>query len=288
MKTIRIFCGVCLLLACLLVISPPATALAQDENPAEDKIELLASFPKVEITSGVSVEFSVRLRWLGSEDRAFDLFTTAPKGWTVYCKPSYEETRITAIRLEPGKTEYPETIKLVATPPFYELPEPGEYVITLEASSGDIKDTTELTAIMPAKYDLDLVPSLERYSTSAKAGDDNYFSVEIQNWSTETVDSIAFSSYKPEGWTIDFSPNRVDSLASGDFQTIDVNIKPPPKTISGDYSITLRASGEQVSAENIKIRVTVETPSLWGWIGVIIIVLVIVGLAFVIMRFSRR
>jgi len=288
MKTIRIFCGVCLFLVCLLVISPPAAVLAQDEVTYEDKLELLASFPKVEITSGQSVEFSVRLRWWGSEDRTFDLLTTAPKGWTVYCKPSYEETRITAIRLEPGKTEYPETIKVVATPPFYELPEPGEYIITLEANSGAIKDTTELTAIITAKYDLDLVPTLERYSTSAKAGQDNYFSVDIQNWGTGTVDSIAFSSYKPEGWTIDFSPNRVDSLADGDFQTIEVNIKPPPRTISGDYVITLRGSGEQVSAENIKIRVTVETPSVWGWVGIVIIVLVIAGLVFVIMRFSRR
>lgn len=288
MKTIRIFCGLCLMLACLLVIPPSATVLAQDESPAEDKIELLASFPKVELTSGQTVEFKVRLRWWGSEDRAFDLLVTAPKGWTVYCKPSYEETRISAIRLEPGKTEYPETIRVVAVPPFYELPEPGEYVITVQASSGEIKDTVELKAIVTAKYDLDLVPTRERYSTSATAGKDNYFSVQIQNSSTETVDSIAFSSYKPEGWTIDFSPNWVDSLAAGDFQTIDVNIKPPPKTIAGDYSITLRASGEQVSAENIKIRVSVETPTLWGWIGIVIIVLVIAGLAFVIMRFSRR
>ena len=288
MKTIRIFCSLCLVLAYLLVISPPANVLAQDEVTYQDKVELLASFPKVEISSGETVEFSVRLRWWGSEDRAFDLLVTGPKDWLIYCKPSYEETKITAIRLEPGKTEYPETIKVVAASPFWLIIEPGEYNITVEASSGDIKDTIELKAIITARYDLDLVPTLERYNTSATAEKDNYFSVDIVNNSTATVDNIAFSAYKPEGWTIDFSPAGIYSLAANDFQTIDINIKPPPKTITGDYSITLRASGEQTTARTLKIRVTVETPTIWGWVGVVIIVLVIAGLAFIIMRFSRR
>ena len=287
MKTIRIFCGLCLLLACLLVISPPATVLAQDESPAEDKLELISSFPKMEIM-GETVEFSVRLKWWGSEDRVFDLSAAGPKDWVIYFKPSYADTMITAISLEPGKTEYPETIKVIVVPRFQRMPEPGEYTITVEASSGDLKDTVELKAIISAWYDIDLVPTLERYNTSATAGKDNYFSVDILNNSTATVDSIAFSSYKPDGWTIDFSPAEIRSLAAGYSQTIEVNIKPPPKTIAGDYSITLRVSGEQTTAKTLRIRVTVETPTIWGWVGVAIIVLVIAGLAFIIMRFSRR
>ena len=287
MKTIRIFCSLCLVLAYLLVISPPANVLAQDEVTHQDKLELVASFPKMEIM-GETVEFSVRLRWWGSEDRVFDLSATGPKDWVIYFKPSYADTMITAISLEPGKTEYPETIKVIVVPRFQIMPEPGEYTITVEASSGDLKDTVELKAIISAWYDIDLVPTLERYNTSATAGKDNYFSVDIVNNSTATVDSIAFSSYKPDGWTIDFSPAEIRSLAAGYSQTIDVNIKPPPKTIAGDYSITLRVSGEQTTAKTLKIRVTVETPTIWGWVGVIIIVLVIAGLAFIIMRFSRR
>jgi len=270
-----------------LVISPPATVLAQDESPAEDKLELISSFPKMEIM-GETVEFSVRLKWWGSEDRVFDLSAAGPKDWVIYFKPSYADTMITAISLEPGKTEYPETIKVIVVPRFQRMPEPGEYTITVEASSGDLKDTVELKAIISAWYDIDLVPTLERYNTSATAGKDNYFSVDILNNGTATVDSIAFSSYKPDGWTIDFSPAEIRSLAAGYSQTIEVNIKPPPKTIAGDYSITLRVSGEQTTAKTLRIRVTVETPTIWGWVGVAIIVLVIAGLAFIIMRFSRR
>ena len=287
MKTIRIFCGLCLLLACLLVMSPTATVLAQDEVTYQDKLELISSFPKMEIM-GETVEFSVRLKWWGSEDRVFDLSATGPKDWVIYFKPSYADTMITAISLEPGKTEYPETIKVIVVPRFQRMPEPGDFKVTVEASSGEVKDTIELIATWPGVADLNLVPTSERYNTSATAGKDNYFSIDILNYGTVTLENIAFSSYKPDEWTIDYSPARIASLAAGDFLTVDVNIKPPPKTVAGDYSITLRASGEQATTESIKIRVTVNTPSVWGWVGVAIIVLVVAGLAFVVMRFSRR
>jgi uncharacterized membrane protein len=251
-------------------------------------LELGASFPKVEITSGESVEFSVRLRWWGDEDRNFDLKITGPKDWLAKAKPSYEDTWISAIRLEPGKTEYPETIKIVAASPPWLILVPGEYMITVEASSGQIRETLELTVIITAQYAIDMVPVTERYNMVASGGQDNYFQLQIQNNGTAAVDKITFSSFKPDDWTIDFSPAGIFSLGAEDFQTVDVNIKPPPKTIAGDYSITLRASGEQTSADSIKVRVTVETPTIWGWVGVAIIVLVIAGLAFVIMRFSRR
>jgi uncharacterized membrane protein len=235
-----------------------------------------------------TVEFSVRLRWWGSEDRVFDLSATGPKDWVIYFQPSYADTIITAINLEPGKTEYPETIKVMVAPRFERMPEPGEYKITVEASSGNLKDTVELSATISAWYDLDIVPTLERYNTSATAGKDNYFSVDVQNMGTARLENITFDSYKPDEWTIDYSPASIASLAAGEFQTIDANIKPPPKTVAGDYFITLRVSGEQIPAKTVRIRVTVETPTIWGWVGVVIIALVIIGLAFVVMRFSRR
>jgi uncharacterized membrane protein len=73
-----------------------------------------------------------------------------------------------------------------------------------------------------------------------------------------------------------------------DEQSVDVSIKPPPKTIAGDYMITLKTSGQQVTAQDVQIRVTVETPTIWGWVGVAIILVVVIGLIFVFMRFSRR
>lgn len=287
MRIIATICGLCLLLASSMVFFQPATISAQEESSSEGKIELTTAYTKLEGTSGTSFEFEVELKYQGSETLIFDLAVTGPKDWVVYTTPSYpKDKRIRDIRLEPG-ISYGEKVNVAAVPPFWLTPEPGEYRITLEASSGEIKGSIDLIAVVTAKYTLSLTPTEERYNTSATAGKDNYFSAAVINEGSAAIDNITFSSGKPEGWTIEFSPDKVDTLDAADFQTIDVNIKPPAKTIAGDYNITLRASGKQAS-NNIDIRVTVETSTIWGWVGVGIVVLVVAGLAFIFMRLSRR
>ena len=102
-------------------------------------------------------------------------------------------------------------------------------------------------------------------------------------WITST-----FTADKPEGWTVTFKPEKVDSLGAGQTQQEDVVITPPEgKTIAGDYVITLHASNDKVN-QSMQVRVTVLTPSIWGWVGIIIIVVVIAGLAVLFMRLGRR
>jgi uncharacterized membrane protein len=283
---VRMIFGLCLLLVSLMVFSLPAAVLAQEETPPPETIELTTSYTKLEGTSGASFEFEVELSYKGAEARVFDLAATGPTDWAIYITPSYPKDKmIKDIRLEP--MAYGEKINVSATPAYWLMPEPGEYPITLEATSGEIKGTIQLTAIVTAKYTMYLTPTEERYNTSATAGKDNYFSVEVRNEGSAAIDNITFSSSKPTGWTIEFTPDKIDSLNADDSQTIEVNIKPPTKTIAGDYEITLKADATHTT-DSTNIRVTVETPTIWGWVGVGIIVLVIAGLAFIFMRFSRR
>ena len=290
MKIVRIICCVFFLAASLLAIYPPGIALAQEEEEEiEEKIEMKVLYPTLEAIAGGNFEFEVEFRYIGNEPRDFNLRSTAPKGWSVFITPPFEkEKKLSAIRLDPGFSSYGNKLRVVASAPFWPLPEPGEYKITMEAVSGELKGSTELKAVITARYTMVLVPATERYNTDATAGRDNYFSIEVGNLGTAAIDNIKFSSTKPEGWTIEFSPDKIDLLEAIDIQTIDINIKPPPETIAGDYMVTLRASGEQATAEELKIRVTVETPTIWGWVGVGIILIVVVGLVVIFMRFSRR
>ncbi len=280
MKTGRIV-ALLLLLASLLVLLLPAPILAQEEP----SIELEPKYRKLEAASpGANFEFEVTLRYLGSEAREFDLSASAPQNWSVFIKPSYGEQRIGSIRLEPFTSE---KVKISASPPFFVMPEPGEYEISLEVSSGELSNSIDLTAVITATYSLALAPVEERLNTTATAGKDNFFAIVIGNGGSGTIENIKFSSRKPDGWSIEFTPEKIDELTAGSFQTIDVNIKPAPKTIAGDYEITLVSDAKQ-TVENIKIRVTVETPTIWGWVGIAIIVVVIAGVIAVFWRFSRR
>jgi ABC-2 type transport system ATP-binding protein len=105
------------------------------------------------------------------------------------------------------------------------------------------------------------------YNTTATAGKENIFSIKLRNLGTGSVKNIKFTPTKPEGWTMEFKPDKIDVMSTDGEQNVDINIKPPSKTVSGDYMISLRAVGDQASAQQMDIRVTVETPTVWGWVG---------------------
>ncbi len=261
----------------------------------EQSIEVRAIHPRVEAVAGNDFVFEIEFKYVGQmlgEPRAFNLKPTAPQGWEVYFTPQFEkEKRVSAIDLKPGSVAFSDKTRMVARAPFWPLPEPGDYKILLDvvaADAEDMKDTIELTAVITASYMLALAPAGERYNTKARAGRDNFFSINVGNLGTAPIDKITFTSEKPAGWSVEFSPEQVDELEAFGTRTVDLNIKPPPETIAGDYMISVRASGVQKASEKINIRVTVETPTIWGWVGVAIIAIVVIGLVVIFMRFSRR
>lgn len=295
MKVARFLLGSVLILVSLLAIYQPV--LAQEPTPTPtptptpkpDKIDLTTTYPTLEAISGNSFEFEVKLLYSGTQKRNFTVKAAVPKDWIAYITPSYpKDKRIQEIAIDPivGGTE---TI-LVNTGPLYALQvDPGSYPITIEATSGDLKGSIQVKAVVTARYGLAMAPPQNTpYSTKVTAGKDNTYQVDLKNAGSAAVDDISFTSDKPEGWTVTFSPDKVSSLPSGNTQTVTVNIKPGAKAIAGDYVVTVRSNGKQANADKMDIRVTVETPTIWGWTGIAIIVLVVAGLSFVILRFSRR
>jgi uncharacterized membrane protein len=272
-------------------VAPPVPELTttQNEGPSvSENLTITPTYPTVEAIAGGTFAFEVELSYIGASPMVFDLRVTAPAGWDVYMTPQYEkDNKISSITLKPSFGTG-DTILVNATAPFYPLPDPGDYKIKLEAVSDTVKASTELTARITARYSMQIVPTSQLYNTTAKSGRDNYYSIEVGNLGTAVIDNIKFSTTNPEGWSIEYKPEKIDQLEAFDSQTVQMDIKPPPDTIAGDYNISVRASGTQTSSDEVKVRVTVQTPTIWGWVGVIIIVIVIIGLVITFMRFSRR
>ncbi len=254
---------------------------------SDEKLELSCLYPVVRIISGESAEFEVALKWQGSGSKRFDLAATAPPKWRAMVIRASEEKEAPAIELEPGLT-YPDTVRVRLAPLAGELPEPGEYVVTLEASSGDIKETIELKAIVTALYRFAFYTVSGRSNTEVTAGKDNHLSLMAFNTGTAVIEEIAFTSERPEEWSITFNPDGVKSLAPGLAREVDVVIKPPGKTIAGDYMITMMAISKGLDERDIELRVTVLTPTVLGWVGILIVLVVIAGLAVIFRRLGRR
>jgi len=260
----------------------------EEEPPIEEKLELRSSYPVLPGKAGDGFDFEVELVWQSDEFRIFELATTTPPKWNASIIGGYPEKEIPAIGLEPGQEKYPEKVTVRFAPLIGELPEPGEYVVILEASSGDIMETIELKAVVTALYRYYFITGTGRLNTEVTAGKDNHLSIKIGNTGTAVIDKIDLLSTKPSGWTITFNPDRVESLEPGLAQEVDVIIKPPRETIVGDYLITMQAISRDLSPREIELRVTVLTPTIWGWVGIVIVLVVIAGLGVLFRQLGRR
>jgi len=271
--------------------SQPASIAANQISPTE-KITLSCQYPSVSNYAGSYFSYTIDLQYTGGkEPRVFDLQAKVPDGFTSSIAPSYGSTsQIAAIRLDPQKT-YPDSITVTATPISFQPPQPGEYPITVVASSGDLKASIDLKAIVTAKYDLQLKTSTGLLNTNATSGDDNYLTISVANTGTADLEKIEFSSKtsSPSGWSVTFDPKEIDLLPVGGTHDVQVDIKPDKKSISGDYLVTISAEPQAKNAfGSFDLRVTVLTPTIWGWVGVAIVILVVAGLAYMFMRLGRR
>jgi uncharacterized membrane protein len=301
-------CATLLMMVAIGLVAAPITSAMSDthldlpspspaqQSPGPEEVTLTCQYPVLSSAGGTPFfTYSIDLQYKGDkEPRVFDLQVNVPPDFTYSIAQSYGEgtgTEIRAIRLDPAKA-YPDTIKVTIRPYTWIVPEPGEYPITVEAASGDIKNTIELKAIVTAKYEISVESSIGRLNTNATAGKDNYFTILVTNTGSADLQKIEFSSSimgKPTGWSISFDPQNIDVLPVGAKREVRVDIKPAQKTISGDYMVAISASPESGYAfSNIDVRVTVLTPTIWGWVGVGIVVLVIAGLAVMFMRLGRR
>jgi uncharacterized membrane protein len=257
---------------------------------AQPTLVLDSTYPVISADSGQSFTFSVNIKYAGYDKKTFDLAVTAPPGWTANVTAGYPVSQISAIQILATDIATPVTqsVTVNVTPDLGNYPEPGNYTTSFKVSSGTLSQTIELRAIVKAKYEFVLTTSTGNLATQATAGSANHFSFNVINTGSATLEKLNLTSTNPEGWVISFTPSNVESLGAGQTSQVDAVITPPQgKTIAGDYMINFKADTGAIS-QAMDVRVTVLTPTIWGWVGIIVIVVVIAGLAVLFMRLGRR
>jgi len=281
----------------------PGILFAQEEEALEEEAiaepepeELLfeTTLPKIQAKQGETFTFNFTVIYVAGDEpfgldentqtKTFDITVDYPDGWVAAVVSGTQEA--TAINLKGNSRE---SLKLLAVPLVDQ--EPGEYNFKAtfkSAVEGDsLEGSIEFTAVITASYDIALTTKTGRLSTELTAGKDNHFKLILVNNSSTSVENITLSSIEPEGWQVIFDKKEIDVMEAGEELEIDVTINPPEKTIAGDYMLTFKASSENCSDE-IEVRATVETPTIWGIVGIGIIVIVIVGVAIIFTRLGRR
>jgi uncharacterized membrane protein len=262
----------------------PAPATTPTGTPASLKLE--STYPSLSADSGQSFTFDFDIKYSGDR-QLFNLVSTTQPGWDVTFTSSTGKT-ITAVQLGPVDYTMTEPVKVNMTPSLGQSPEPGEYPLAITVSSGTLSQTINLKATVKAKFSFEMGTPTGNLNTDAVSGKVNHTTIQVRNTGSAAIDKLAFTATNPDGWIVTFSPTQIDSVGSGQTQQVDVSITPPGgKTVAGDYMINITANNGTLS-KNLDLRVTVSTPTIWGFVGIIIVVVVIAGLAVLFIKLGRR
>jgi uncharacterized membrane protein len=257
--------------------------VAAEEKAKEAKgVKITTSYPVLRGPSDVNFEFSLEVESKLDEDAVFDLLAQGPQGWDINFKPAYESKYISSLRI---KSKQSSTVA-VEVKPSAEA-QAGEYPITVRVSSGDANAEAKLTVILTGTYGLEVGTASGLLSLDARAGRPANVSFYVKNTGSAVNQDIKFMTFKPENWKVEFKPEKIDAIEPGDLKQVEMTITPYEDALVGDYSVGVKVDGEKAS-KTIEFRTTVKASAAWGWIGIGIIVVVIIGLFGLFRWLGRR
>jgi uncharacterized membrane protein len=238
--------------------------------------------PALRGTPRTTFTYRVEVKNEGVEDALVNLGAKVPEGFNTRFKRGYGAEEITGVPIAAGASEKV-TLEVVPS----RSVGAGRYPVTMEVSGGGLTATTDLSLEVTGTPDVSLVGPQERLSGEAEAGHESSFVFTVANHGSAPATDLDMAASPPQGWSVHFDPERIASLAPNAKSEVNVAITPSERAIAGDYMVTVRASGKDVS-EQAGFRVAVQTSTLWGVIGLAVIVAAVLVLGLGIMRYGRR
>jgi uncharacterized repeat protein (TIGR01451 family) len=249
---------------------------------AAGQVSLTTDFPSLKGPSTNTFTFNLTLHNDTSEDLTFTGVATGPDGWTITTQVSSESQAANAL-VKAGATT---PVTVTAKPPA--AIDAGQYPISVDVTSGSRTAHQDLGVEITGSYSMTLSTVDERLNANATAGATTDLTLVVTNTGTAPITGVTLSATPPSGWTVEFDPTTVD-VAPGTPVNVTAHLTPSSDAIAGDYVATLTATApSNLASANASIRVTVETSLLWGAVGVVLIVVVLVGLWLTFRRFGRR
>lgn len=247
-------------------------------------LKLTSQYPVLSTPTGQTLKFTVDLKNETNKPLTVALSAQAPEAWAVRFKPQFGDTLISSIALKENSSE---TLSVEIDSPVQA--KAGDYPVAIRARSGAFEASTNLRVTLKGTVDLRIATAGGTLNTAITAGKKTVVDFLLGNAGTAPVRNLIFITKKPEKWTIDFKPDKIDALNPGPEGTREVKMEilAPPRTIPGDYLLTLTMSSPDTT-KSVDFRVTVSTPTVWGWVGAGVVAAVVLGLGAVFVRLGRR
>jgi uncharacterized membrane protein len=254
----------------------------KDKGKKSKGVNLATSYPVLQGPTDAKFEFSVEVENKTDKDSTFNLSAQGPTNWDINFKPAYEDKLISSLTLKAGARQ---SVGVGVKP--YLLAEAGKYPIQVKVSAPEGSAEAELTVILTGTHKLEVGTASGLLSLTAMTGKPANMSFYVKNTGSANQSNVKLISFKPENWKVEFNPEKLDKLAPNELKQIEMVVTPSDQALVGDYSVAVGVEGEKAS-KNLEFRVTVKASTVWGWVGIAIIVLVMLGLVILFVRVGRR
>jgi uncharacterized membrane protein len=233
---------------------------------------------------GDRIAYDISIKNLKPDEAEFRLAVTGlPDNWYGRFKEDAASPGELAETVVPGSSN--KDLVLEVVPPYSVTP--GDYNFTAVVTGPDGLGVNKSLALT-LKSGGSMTVTAPRLSYDAKPGQPFAIDLYVSNSGQGTaLTNVYVDTAAPDGWLVQCSPNRTNSIKAGGSQTFTLTVTPPVSIVASDYEVAAKVKSDQYVVEK-DYRIRVTAGSMVPYIGAGIIVLVVVGLAAVYMKFGRR
>ena len=236
--------------------------------------------PNMQGNSKSSFTFNATLKNQTAEQQLYALMAQAPRGWNVVFKANYKQA--TSAQVEPNATQ---NITIDINPPANV--EAGSYKIPVRATTSTTSAELELEVVITGTYQMELTTPRGLLSSEITAGDNKNIDLIVRNTGSAELKDIQLSANKPVDWEVTFEPTKINRLKAGETANVTATVKASKKALPGDYVTKISTKTPEVNS-SADFRIAVRTPMIWGWMGVLVILVALGCVYYLFRKYGRR
>jgi uncharacterized repeat protein (TIGR01451 family) len=245
-------------------------------------VEIISTFTDVTLEAGEKINFPIAI-WNKGETDALFLLTvlSVPENWkTIFTS---EDVEVSSVFITAGESL---GLQLMVAPP--SAVETGTYpiIVYIESDDGLVMKQIDLKVNIVGSYTLGL--DLSTLYTTVTIGNSVTFTATVRNTGKSPITTLYLETVLPEDWEASINPVQVSLLDLKESTTFTFVAETPNDTVAGDYLVTVQAVSDQAESDEVDLRVTAKASTSWGFIGIGLAGVFVIGLVIVFMKFKRR
>jgi uncharacterized membrane protein len=244
------------------------------------KTEFTTEQANMQGNSTSTFTFQAALKNLTADKQLYAIMANAPRGWNIVFKHNYQQ--VTSVEIDANNNA---DITIEVDPP--DMIEAGTYKIPVLARTNVTSIDLELEVVITGSYAIELTTPTGLLSTSLTAGDQKRIELIAKNTGSAELTDIQLSASTPINWEVTFDPAKIEKIEARETAQAFAVIKAPRKAIAGDYVTNIEAKTPEASSK-ASFRISVKTSMLWGWVGVLIIIIALGSVYYLFRKYGRR